>query len=311
MKLLQYIKCILSPIYHSLMYPKKALRYRKIMANPKQYVNEIYYAMNLRDIDWYQPTDLNEVIQWLKMYGDTSQWSLYADKYRVREYVSSKGLENMLIPIIGVWKHVWNIPWRELPNQCVIKPNNGSANVIICKDKNALNKLKLYSNGLIQEHRKYGYANYEPHYMQIKPCIIVEELLDVTKQAVPSTSLIDYKIYCINGEPKYVWVVTNRTASSCETSIYDLEWCSHNEYLRESPHYHVSKIEVPKPRTLDTMLDAAKRLSEGMPFVRVDLYEVDGHTYFGEMTMTPAGGFIDFHTIEFLQALGKEVRLQK
>ena len=119
MNLLQNIKYILSPIYHSLMYPKKALRYRKIMANPKQYVKEIYYAINHRDIDWYQPTDLNEVIQWLKMYGNTSQWSLYADKYRVREYVSSKGLEDMLIPIIEVWKHVWNILWRELPNQCV------------------------------------------------------------------------------------------------------------------------------------------------------------------------------------------------
>ena len=305
------LKYILSPIYHSLMYPKKAFRYRKIMANPKQYVSDIYNATNQRDLDWEHPTDLNAVIQWLKLYSDTSQWSLYADKYRVREYVKSKGLEDMLVPIIGVWKHVWNIPWSKLPNQFVIKPNNGSANVIICKDKKALNKLKLYSEGLIQEHRKYGYANYEPHYMQIKPCILVEELMDVTKQAVPSTSLIDYKIYCINGEPKYVWVVTNRTASSCDTCLYDIEWCMHNEFLKETSHYHISKTDVPKPRTLDSMLDAAKRLSEGMPFVRVDLYEVDGHAYFGEMTMTPAGGFIDFHTNEFLQLLGKEVRLQK
>ncbi len=304
------LKYILSPIYHSLIYPKKAMQFHKIMADPKLYVNEIYYAMNQRELNWEHPTDLNEVIQWLKLYGDTSQWSLFADKYRVREYVKSKGLEDMLVPIIGVWKHLWNIPWSKLPNQFVIKPNNGSANVIICKDKKALNKLKLYSEGLIQEHRKYGYANYEPHYMQIQPCILVEELMDVTKQAVPSTSLIDYKIYCINGEPKYVWVVYNRTAATSETMIYDIEWNKHKEYCVPTHHYQIAKLDVPMPLSWDKMLEAARKLSEGIPMVRVDLYEVDGMPYFGEMTMTPMGGFIDCYTQEFLQILGKEVQLK-
>ena len=224
-----------------------ASEYCNVMKNPKQYVSEIYRDMNGEELDWEHPQDLNAVIQWLKLYSDTSQWAIWADKYRVREYVKSKDLEGMLIPLLGVWKHVWNIPWDKLPNQFVLKPNNGSSNVVICKDKKKLNYLKLYSESLITEHRKYGYANYEPHYMEIPPCFVVEELLDVSKQRVPSSSLIDYKFYCVNGEPRYVWVVLNRTAATCDTSVYDIEWNCHKEYCVQTPHYRIVSDVCPPP----------------------------------------------------------------
>lgn len=305
------LKFILSPIYHALIYPKKAMWYRKIMADPKKYISEIYYAMNQRDLNWEHPTDLNEVLNWLKLYGDTSQWPLYADKFRVREYVKSKGLEDMLIPLIGKYDHVWQIPWDKLPEQFVLKPNNGSNNVIVCNDKKSLNKIKVFSHCIIQEHRKYGYANYEPHYMQIKPCIIIEKLMDVSKQSVPSSSLIDYKIYCVNGEPEYIWVVTNRTSTTCETTLYDLDWKQHNEYCVETAHYRIANGSIPKPQSLNKMIDAARRLANGIPFIRIDLYEIDGKPYFGEMTMAPAGGFISFHTDEFLKILGTKIVLPR
>ena len=311
MALLQNIKSVLSPIYHSLTYPRKAIEYRKIMENPQKYISGIYAYMNHEDLDWEHPQDLNAVIQWLKLYGDTSQWPIWADKYCVREYVKNKGLGDMLIPLLGVWKHVWNIPWKELPNRFVIKPNNGSSNVVICCDKSSINYLKLYSESIINEHRKYGYANYEPHYMGIKPCVIVEQLLDVSKQNAPSSSLIDYKFYCINGEPCYVWMVFNRTKQTCEACMYDMTWNKHNEYCVSTPHYHIYYKDVPKPVSFDRMVEAARKLSEGIPFVRIDLYEVDRKPYFGEMTLTPAGGFIDFHTREFLQLSGRDIQLKK
>lgn len=95
--------------------------------------------------DFEHPKDVNEKINWMKFYGDTSKWSLFADKYRVRDYIKSQGLEDTLIPLIGKWDSVDEIEWGNLPNQFVMKCNNGSGDVVICKDKFSLDIKKQRS----------------------------------------------------------------------------------------------------------------------------------------------------------------------
>lgn len=262
-----------------------------------------------RSIDWKNPHDINEKIQWLKFYTDTSSWTPLADKYAVRDYLKEKGLEDMLVSFYGKWDDANAIEWDSLPNQFVMKTNHGSGDVIICKDKKSLNRKQCtaYFNRLLK--RKTGTIFGEPHYDKILPCVIAEELLDCTKQSFPSTSLIDYKIWSFDGKPEYVWVCYDRTKESCTVLTFDKNWIPHPEYSVSKPHYVLSDKTLPRPASLDKMLEAAAILSKGFPVVRVDFYEVDGKAYFGELTFTSSGGFNDFYTQEFLNILGDKCEL--
>lgn len=256
--------------------------------------------------DFEHPRDLNEKINWLKFYGDTSLWPMLADKYAVREYVRQCGLEECLIPLIGKWDAVDNIDWDTLPQQFVMKCNNGSGDVVVCKDKEKLNKEETLSYFRKQLNKKYGALTGETHYALIKPCIIAEELL-VSRGA---ESLIDYKIWCFDGKHAYIVCYSNRHDKYyCEIGVYDTEWNSHPEFLRYSSHYKKEKVPIERPLCLKQMLDIASRLSRGIPQVRVDLYEVAGKVYFGEMTLTSSGGYMAHFTRDFLDKMGEQTVL--
>ena len=144
----------------------------------------------------------------------------------------------------------------------------------------------------------------EFHYADIKPCIIAEELLDFSKDPNVSTSAIDYKIWCFNGIAHYVWACSNRDSEATDVALFDRDW----NYLPEksifNEHYRELKVLVKKPKNLEKMLDVAEKLAKPFPVVRVDLYNIDGRIYFGEMTFTSLGGTMDFYTQECLYEMG-------
>lgn len=257
-----------------------------------------------RWINWNNPKDINEKIQWLKFNSDTSRWTPLADKFKVREYIKQCGLEEMLVPLYGKWEDANDIDWEKLPNQFVMKTNHGSGDALICRNKSELDTKYWteYFNKLL--HKKFGRIMGEPHYNKISPCIIAEQLLDNTKQQVKSTSLVDYKIWSFNGKPAYIWACHNRTKDSCEVGVYDTEWIMHPEFSNSTSHYILSKQAIPCPKSLKQMLEAASILSKDFPELRVDFYEVDGKPYFGEMTFTSASGLNSFYSQEFLNILG-------
>lgn len=276
---------------------------------PKLYVHVFFKYAYGRWIDWKNPRDINEKIQWLKFYGDTTQWPRLADKYAVRDYVKEKGVEDMLIPLIGKWDKAEDINWDSLPNQFVMKTNHGSGDALICTNKNDIDTgywTTCFSK-LLQQ--KFGIQMGEPHYDKIKPCIIAEKLMDCTKQPIKSSSLVDYKVWTFDGKPAYVWVCFNRSKASCDVAVYDLDWQFHPEYSHSEPHYVLTDQIIPRPISLDKILHAASVLSKGFPVVRMDFYEVDGKPYFGEMTFTPASGMNSFYTQNFLNILGDLCKL--
>lgn len=268
-----------------------------------------YYYKFHKWPNFENPHDLNEKINWLKFYGDTSKWADLADKYKARDYVESLGLGDILVKLYGKWDKANMIDWDSLPNQFVLKVNNGCGDVLICKDRTKLEKeatVKLY-NKLVTS--KYGDVSGEPHYARITPCIIAEELLDITKQPIQSSSLIDYKVWCLNGKPFCIWCAWNRRGHSADSGIYDTDWNYHPEWSVFSRTFKEGDTRLPKPQNLNKMLDVASRLSTGFPILRVDLYEVDGKVYFGELTFTSLGGFMDYLTPEILQKMGEMVNL--
>lgn len=261
------------------------------------------------NIDWSNPIDINEKINWLKLYSDTSMWSMLADKYAVREYISSKGYKNLLVPLIGKWDCVDDIDWKILPKKFVMKLNNGSGDILVCRDKQDLDIKKWERRFKSLFSTPFGYVMGEPHYDRIKPCIIAEELLDCRLQPINTSSLIDYKIWCFDGKPYCIWACFNRTADSVQVASYDLNWIKHPEHSVSTSRYILSDITLPRPKSLDAMIEAASKLSEGFPQVRIDFYEVDGYPYFGEMTFTSNAGYMEFYTKEYLTELGNQVVL--
>lgn len=279
---------------------------------PTTLVKIRYFAKFKRLPNLKNPQDLNEKILWLKLYSDISRWTELADKYLVREYVKNLDLGEYLVKLYGKWDNAEGIDFTSLPDSVIFKVNNGDGKGtnLIVNDVTASNQKQLksiFKNWLKRKH--IGELAAEPHYKGIKPCIIAEEVLKLPKGA---HSLTDYKIWCINGEPLYIWTCSDRDedGGGADVMTYDLEWNAHPEYCVFTSEYRHGHL-LPKPENLDEMLDVARKLSNGFPILRVDLYNVEGHIYFGELTFTSQGGMMDFYSDDFLLMLGEKADISK
>lgn len=252
------------------------------------------------------PKDLNEKIQWLMFFTDTSLWTTLADKYAVRKYVEERIGDEYLVPLLGRWTCVEDIDFEKLPQKFVIKPNNGSYDTIICKNKTSadLNEIRVRLNYSLKH--KFGYENAEPHYLGITPCIIAEEFLETSANG----GLIDYKIWCFNGKPHCIFVVANRDNRHHKADFvyYDLNWQKHLDFL--TPNFR-SNFECPRPANFDQMLEVAEKLSKGLPQARIDLYNLNGKIYFGEITLSSNFGMMPYFTPEALISMGNLINLPK
>jgi len=257
-----------------------------------------------RTIDWNHPKDINEKIQWLMCFSDTSAWTRLSDKVEVRDYVAEKGCKDLLVPLLGTWKCAADIPWDTLPEKFVLKCNHDSGSThIIDKNTDRQAVARVLDEALKQ---KYGYRHGEMHYNGIDPCILAETYLD-SGNALP----IDYKVWCFDGKPYCIWACYGRTADHVYVNVYDLDWNPRPEASVFTDHYRDGGSSLPKPSTLPLMMETAARLSEGFPEVRVDFYEVQGKLYFGEFTFASLMGMMDFYTPAFLKELGDQVKLPR
>lgn len=257
-----------------------------------------------------EPKDLNEKILWLKLFSDTTRWTELADKYKVRDYVEKLGLGKYLVKLYGHWTDVNSIDFNTLPNSLIFKANNGDGkgtNLIIRdlkkEDKEKLRKIL----GKWLKRKNIGALSAEPQYKDIPTCVIAEELLPIPDGC---HSLIDYKIWCFRGEPKYIWTCSDRDedGGGADVMTYDLDWNAHPEFSVFTSEYRHGKL-LPKPQNLGEMIDVARYLSAEFPEVRVDLYNIGGKIYFGELTFTSQGGMNDFYTSDFLLEMGKLIKL--
>lgn len=269
-----------------------------------------YFLYFGRKLNLHNPSNLNEKILWLSLYSDTSLWSYCADKYKVRGYVQEKGLGNVLTKLYGVWSSVKDINWGALPKSFILKTTNGCGTVFVVKNKAEIEI--PFVESILEKWINRDVSKYttEFHYRRIKPRIIAEELLTPSlTDAVISKSLIDYKIWCFNGVPDSFFVCGDRDSKGFSFSIYDLEWnCRNDAAIFNDKHKEIAMM-VPKPKNLDKMLEIARKLSEDFPMVRVDLYNIDGHIYFGELTFTPYGGTITYYTQDELLRMGSKINL--
>lgn len=272
-----------------------------------------YFLRFNRLPDLKNPHDLNEKILYLKLFTDTRLWSRLADKILVRDYVKECGLESILPKLYATWNHADDINFDALPDAFMLKSNNGDGKGtnIPVYDKRQLSpvdfaSLKNKAAGWLKL-KNIGALSAEPHYNAIRPLVFAEELLPIPKG---ENSVVDYKIWCFNGEPCLFLVISNRkSGGEAELSCYDLKWNSCSNILSSGKHYRIRVSELPQPENLELMIEYAKKLAKPFPQVRVDLYNIDGKIYFGELTFTSLGGMMNYFTPQALMDMGKMVNL--
>lgn len=265
----------------------------KVMVNkvcPALGLSWLYYRQYKRFPRLRNPRLFNEKLQWLKLhvYGKDPVYTVCADKYRVREYLTERGFGDLLIPLIGVYEHPEDIDFDALPDRFVLKWNFGSGYNIICNDKSKLDveatvrKLREWG-----QDRNYAWRSYEMQYRDIPRRIVCEENIAPIGEIVK-----DYKFQCFDGKVLVGFINWRRGDGSLCTFSFDRQ-------VLYTPHeFSVERhiqIETPeegfKGDKVKALMRVAEKLAEPFPYVRVDLYSVGGKICFGEYTFCDGGGF--------------------
>lgn len=262
-----------------------------------KYKLEMNQKLNLKE-----PKTFNEKLQWLKLYDRNPEYTKMVDKYEAKKYVADIIGQEYIISTLGVWDKFEDIEFDKLPKQFVLKPTHTSGNVFICKDKEKINykQLRKMINKWLK--RDYYLVHREWPYKNIKPKIIAEQYM-VDDSGM---KLKDYKFFCFNGIAQTILVCSNRNGSFKNTNFYDINW-NLQPFTREK--HKNSNEQIKKPKNLDEMITVAEKLSKDIPFVRVDLYEINGKVYFGELTFYPSSGFEGFEPEEWDKKLGDMLEL--
>ncbi|MBA5730177.1 glycosyltransferase [Aerococcaceae bacterium INB8] len=295
--------------YNNLLY-FLYIKYKKIKMKVKEYnnkkldnteimkkVQQDYNKFTGKNLDWSKLETYNEKMQWSKINNDVPFKTILSDKYKVRAWVKTAIGEEYLIPILGVWDNYKEIDFDYLPNKFVLKTNNASGSNLIVKDKKNFNsfRAKLFFDMWLSVN--FAYLNgFQMQYKRIEPKIIAESFI-----ADSNGELNDFKFLCFDGKPYYCWVDFDRFEDH-KRNVYDMDW---NLQPWNQHNYSNTDFTIEKPKNFELMKDLVKRLSAGLGQVRVDLYNVDGKIYFGEMTFTNGNGFELIKPDEYNLKLGQ------
>jgi len=263
------------------------------------YLKWKYRAIFGKKLNLKNPQTFNEKLQWLKLHDRNPEYVNMVDKFTAKKIAGSIIGDEYIIPTIGVWDNVDEIDFESLPEQFVLKCTHDSGGVVVCNDKD-----KLDIDAAKKKLRKafktnYFYPDREWPYKKIKPRIIAEEYMESESGDLP-----DYKFFCFDGVPKAMFVATDR-ATDVKFDFYDIEF-NHLPFVWG--HEHADK-DIPKPKGFELMKELASKLSQGIPHVRVDFYDVNGKVYFGEMTFYHWSGICPFEPEEWDYKFGEYIDL--
>ena len=294
----RFIRWVFHPRFFVLWVWRKC---SKIIKSDALYL-KVYYRLWMKErLNFDNPQNFNQKIQWLKLHNTDDRYTQMVDKYRVREIIKNELGEEYLIPLFGVWEKFENIDFNELPNQFVLKTNHTSGGVVICKDKRDFNQkeARTFINKSLRIN--YFYEGRETPYKNVRPCIIAEKYM-VDESGI---ELKDYKLFCFNGEVKYIQVDFSRFVNH-KRNIYDVNW---NLMELQILYPSDTSIIIPKPICLDEMISIAEHLSKSILFLRVDLYVINDKVFFGENTFHHGGGLEPFLPSGWNRKFGELIQL--
>lgn len=265
------------------------------------------------------PKTFNEKLQWLKLHDRNPLYTTLVDKASVKSWVAERiGCEHV-IPTIGVWDSFGKIDFDILPERFVLKCTHDSGGLVICRNRAAFDIDAARKKIERSLRRNYFYHGREWPYKDVPPRVLAEEYLDLSDRgqqprnesgalcSVDSSGLIDYKFYCFNGEPRFLYVSQGlEDHATARISFVSLDWST--ESFRRSDYASFENLPD-KPRSFEEMLAFAKVLARGIPFVRVDFYDGPNGALFSEMTFFPCSGMTMFEPPEADELIGRMLRL--
>lgn len=257
------------------------------LLSEKRSIQIRFKAVLGKKLNLNNPQTFNEKMQWLKLYDRKPIYTTMVDKAAVKDFVTKKIGKQYVIPTLGIWDHFDDINFDTLPNQFVLKCTHDSGGVVICKDKKLLNVKEAKKKIEATLKNNYYYSCFEWPYKNVKPRIIAEEYMEDSH----TKELRDYKFYTFSGKPHFLLLASNRQnlAKDLTFDYFDMDF-NRLDLVNQD---HPQSPSIPqKPTQFKKMQDLAQVLSQGIPHVRVDFYEVDGKVFFGEMTFFPNGGYL-------------------
>lgn len=293
------IRTIRNP--HSVLLP---LIYKTARIWPdKLYLQMLYRLLMHKPLNLKNPKSFNEKLQWLKLYNRKHQYTLMVDKLKVKDYVADLIGEEYIIPTLGVWENAKDVDFNSLPDKFVIKCNHNSGQgLYICKNKSEMNEAEVRSNLQKALETDYFIRFREWPYKDVERRIIAEKYIE-DKSSVDG-DLKDYKFMCFNGKVHCSFVCSERK-TDLKVSFFDRDWMP----MPFERHYPRSNKPIPKPVHYEEMIRLAEVLSKGIPFVRVDFYDVEDKIYFGELTFFPGSGFEEFTPDIWDERLGSLINI--
>lgn len=260
------------------------------------FFHQLWYTLNLKN-----PQTFNEKLQRLKLYNRKPEYTKMVDKYLSKQYVASIIWEEYIIPTLWIYNSFDEIDIDKLPNQFVVKCTHDSGTVVICKDKKSFDLQNAKHK--IDEHLKIDYYNIrrERPYKNVKPRVIVEKYMEDYK----SKDLQDYKFMCFNWKVKCSFVCSERFNKWLKVTFFDKNW----NVMPFERHYPKSLKKIKKPKNYDKMVYISEKLSKNIPFIRIDLYEINWKIYFWELTFFPWAWIEEFTPKEWDYKLGSRIKL--
>lgn len=268
------------------------------------YLKRKFKIIMKKELDLDNPQTFNEKLQWLKLYNRKPIYTQMVDKLGAKDYVAERIGSDYIIPTLGVWDSFDDIDFDSLPDRFVLKCTHDSGGLVICRDKAAFNKKAAKKKINKSLKKNYYYSGREWPYKDVKPRIIAEAYMEDNKLA---EGLTDYKFYCFGGEPKFLYVSAGmEDHATASISFVTLDW-TFAPYER-SDYKPLSELPQ-KPSCFEEMLEICKKLAKNIPFLRVDLYEINGKIYFSELTFHPCSGFMPFANAEHDLEIGNLLEL--
>jgi hypothetical protein len=268
----------------------------------EKYLRKAFKIRMGRELELDNPQTYSDKLQWLKLYDRKPIYTQMVDKYEVKKLVAERIGEQFVIPTIGVWNHFDEIDFDRLPDQFVIKCTHDSGGLIICKDKNKLNKAaaKRKIEGCLKHNFFWGQREWP--YKNVQPRIIAEPYLEDIK----THELRDYKFFTFDGEVKALFIATERSGK--EETKFDFFDADGKLLPFTNGHPHANPTPA-LPICFEEMKQLASELGRGIPQVRVDFYEVNGRVYFGELTFFHWSGMVPYEPEEWDYKFGSWIEL--
>lgn len=271
--------------------------------NDKMYLKIMYYLIFKEKLNIENPRKFNEKLQWLKIYDRKQEYINYVDKYEVKKIVEEKIGKEYIIPTLGIYNSWDEIDFDKLPNQFVIKCTHDSGGIEICKNKNEFDFERAKKKICKNLKKNFYYLGREWPYKYVKPRIIIEKYMEDSRMK----SMRDFKFFCFSGKPEIMYISEGlENHETASMSFFDMNY---NLVDLKRRDYKLLADKPKKPVNFEKMVEYSSILSNGIPHLRCDWYEIDEKLYFGELTFFTCSGFVPFEKEEWNEKMGKMINI--